>query len=194
MVIEKAIESEHNIKIQCKVQSAEDEFDPKLTFERMFLNKKFSDILLRTKCGKEVPAHKIVLATASPVFETMFSQDMSENESQSIDIVNMSYSTLVKMLRYIYTRKVETQEFSMTAELMEAADKYQLRELKNKCEHILGSNLSSENAMDALKFADKYNADHLKRKSVDFVKSALNGSLSLNEMSDVLLNKKPRLE
>ncbi|KAL7300439.1 hypothetical protein TKK_0006791 [Trichogramma kaykai] len=201
MVVKNAISSLDNIKIQCKLISAQNglvnvdkEFRSKFNFERMFLDKKFSDVLLRTKCGKEVPAHKIVLATASPVFEAMFTHDMLENKHQLVDIVDISYDTVVEMLRYIYTGSVKNQEFFMTAELMAAANKYQLQKLKNKCEHLLGLNLSPENAVDALKIADDFDAEHLKKKAVDFVKSTLNETLRLNEMSDMLLGKKRKHE
>ncbi|XP_014237893.1 protein roadkill-like [Trichogramma pretiosum] len=161
----------------------------KFNFEWIFLNKNFSDLVLQTACGKEIPAHRLVLATASPVFQAMFSHDMLENKSQSVDMVDISHQAAVEMLRYIYTGSVEIQEFSLAADVLAAADKYQLEELKNKCERILGSNLSTENAVEALKIADTYSAKNLEKEAVDFIKRKMNETLPLNEIKDMILGK-----
>ncbi|KAL7303328.1 hypothetical protein TKK_0004517 [Trichogramma kaykai] len=149
---------------------------PKFNYDWIFLGKDLSDIKLRATCGKEIPAHRVVLAATSPVFKAMFSHDMLENKSQSVDMNDITYDAAVEMLRYIYTGTVESQEFSLTAEILAAADKYQLEELKNKCEKILCSNVSTENAIDILKVADKYNVSRLKKKVVDFVRHKITES------------------
>ncbi|KAL7303410.1 hypothetical protein TKK_0004594 [Trichogramma kaykai] len=161
----------------------------KFNFEWIFLDKNFSDVVLRTACGKEIPAHKVVLATASPVFKAMFNHDMLENKSQSVDMIDISYDAAVEMLRYIYTGSVETQECSLAAEVLAAAEKYQLEKLKNECEHILVSQLSTNNVIEGLQVADVYNAKHLEIEAVDFVKRKMNEKLPLNEVKDMLLSK-----
>ncbi|KAL7300440.1 hypothetical protein TKK_0006792 [Trichogramma kaykai] len=194
--VKQFVRSEDDIKIQCKLNYLESElFDldqdvgPKLNFERMFLDKKFSDILLKTACGKEIPAHKVVLVVASPIFDAMFNHD---NKCQLVDIVDISYDTAVEMLRYIYTGSFKTQEFSTTAELLAAADKYQIRYLKIKCERILGSKLSTENAMDTLRMADTCRAERLKIQTIDFIRNQSFGALTCNEISNMLLGKKTK--
>ncbi|KAL7298793.1 hypothetical protein TKK_0008537 [Trichogramma kaykai] len=157
----------------------------KFNFEWIFLDKNFSDVVLRTANEKEIPAHKLVLATASPVFKAMFNHD----KSQSVDMIDISYDAAVEMLRYIYTGSVETQEYSLAAEVLAAAEKYQLEKLKNECEQILISQLSTENVIEALQIADTYNAKHLEKKAVDFVKRKMNETLPLNKVKDMLLSK-----
>ncbi|KAL7300441.1 hypothetical protein TKK_0006793 [Trichogramma kaykai] len=176
-----------------------EELGKKFDFERMFLDKKFSDIVIRTASEKEIPAHRILLASASPVFDAMFTHDMLEQKCQLVDMVDISYDTAVEMLRYrgaphyyIYTGSFKTQEFSMTAELLAAADKYHLRELKKKCEYTLGSNLSTDNVIETLKIADVHDAERSKKKAVHFVKCQLIGTLPFSEMSNMLLGKKSK--
>ncbi|XP_014237850.1 uncharacterized protein LOC106659688 [Trichogramma pretiosum] len=164
------------------VDMIEDQLRSKLNFDWIFLGKDLSDVKLLVACGKEIPAHKVVLAAASPVLRAMFTHDMLENKSHSVDINDISYEAAVEMLRYIYIGSVETREFSLIAEVLAAAEKYQLEELKNKCERILGSNLSTENAVQALRIADTYSAKHLRKKAVDFVKRSVNGQLNYDEI------------
>ncbi|CAB0033432.1 unnamed protein product, partial [Trichogramma brassicae] len=104
---------------------------PRYDFDWVFLGRDLSDVALRTGCGKTIPAHRVVLAAVSPVFKAMFSHELPENKNKSVDIADVTYEAAVEMLRYIYTGNVECQEFSSAAELLEAADKYQLEELKN---------------------------------------------------------------
>ncbi|XP_014238170.1 speckle-type POZ protein A-like [Trichogramma pretiosum] len=157
-------------------------------FDSVFLNEKFSDVLLRTSRGKEIPAHRVVLATASPVFDAMFSHAMLENKSQSVDMVDITYETAIEMLRYMYTGGVETREISLTIELLAAADKYQLEDLKNECEKILSSKMSSKNAVDILQVADKYSMKSLKKQAVDFVKHNINQSSNSDEVGSMILS------
>ncbi|XP_014226111.1 speckle-type POZ protein A-like [Trichogramma pretiosum] len=184
-----------NYDISCRLEffSEKTKFVKKLglkfNFEWIFLDKNFSDVVLRTANGKEIPGHKLVLATASPVFKAMFNHDMLENKSQSVDMIDISYDAAVEMLRYIYTGSVETKEYSLAAEVLAAAEKYQLEKLKNECEQILISQLSTENVIEALQVADTYNAKHLEKKAVDFVKRKMNETLPLSKVKDMLLSK-----
>ncbi|XP_014237851.1 speckle-type POZ protein-like [Trichogramma pretiosum] len=160
---------------------------PKFNFDWIFLGKELSDVNLRAKCGKEIPAHRVVLAGASPVFKAMFSHDMVENKSQLVDMADVNYEAAVEMLRYMYTGSVKTQACSLTAEILAAADKYQLEELKNKCEKILCSNVSTENAIEILKVADKYNVSCLKKKVVDFVRHKITESSDSDKAGTMIL-------
>ncbi|KAL7293617.1 hypothetical protein TKK_0012702 [Trichogramma kaykai] len=161
----------------------------KCNFNWLFLNKNFSDVILKTACGKEIPAHTGVLSIASSVFKDMFNRNMLENRSKSVNLIDVSYEAAVELLRYIYTGVVETQEFSLTSELLTAADEYQIEELKNECEEILISSLSIENVVKALKIADKCSVKHLKKEAVDFIKRNISGPLDYDDISNMILGK-----
>ncbi|XP_023313627.1 protein roadkill-like [Trichogramma pretiosum] len=159
----------------------------KYNFDWIFLNENLSDVKLRVACGKEIPAHKVVLANASPVFKAMFSLDMLENKSNSVDMVDISHEAAVEMLRYVYTGRVENEEISLTIDLLAAADKYQLQELKDKCEKILSTNLSSGNAIEVLTIADKYDMSGLKKDAIHLVKRCINKPAVSDDASTIIL-------
>ncbi|KAL7303423.1 hypothetical protein TKK_0004607 [Trichogramma kaykai] len=143
---------------------------PKYNFDWIFLNESLSDFKLKTANGKEIPAHRVVLGNFSPVFKAMFSLDMLEKKSQSVDMIDISYDAAVEMLRYFYIGTIESREVSLIIDLLVAADKYQVDELKNECERILSSLLSPESAVDILQVADKYNMKSLEKNAADFLK------------------------
>ncbi|KAL7298480.1 hypothetical protein TKK_0008264 [Trichogramma kaykai] len=145
-------------------------FSPKRNFDWIFLEKELSDVTLKTADGKEIPAHRVLLANASSVFRAMFKHEKGENKTQSVDMVDIAYETAAELLRYIYTGSVENQELFQAMDLLAASDKYQLEELKSVCEQMIGSNLSAENAVDILRAAEKHNAKYLLKKATDFLK------------------------
>ncbi|KAL7303420.1 hypothetical protein TKK_0004604 [Trichogramma kaykai] len=157
-------------------------------FQSVFLDEKLSDVKLRSACGKEIPAHRVLLATASPVFNAMFSHDMLENNRKLVNMSDVSFAAAIEMLRFVYTGRIEYSDIFLIIDLLAAADKYQIDELKNECEKILSANLTSRNAVDILQVADRYSLRSLKKKAVDFVKNNIGQSSNSDEVGSLILS------
>ena len=56
----------------------------------------------------------------------------------------------------------------MSQELLVAADRYQLEQLKTSCQEILISSLDAKNCISFLILSDKYNAMRLKKAAIKF--------------------------
>ncbi|XP_023313623.1 protein maternal effect lethal 26-like [Trichogramma pretiosum] len=169
-------------------ESIKTDFTPKLKFDWVFNNRKFCDAVLNTS-GSNIPAHRLMLATASPVFRALFSQD--DTFLNKIEIVNMkdvSYETAEEMLRFIYTGTIESHEITLIIDLLVTAVKYQLEELKNECERILSSLLSPENAVDIINVADKCNMISLKKNAADFLKYNISVTSNSNCLGNMILS------
>jgi len=141
---------------------------------KLLTNGQFSDITIKCNDPNEegkvvqIPVHKAVLASRSPVFEAMFSYNMSETEKKEVEIIDIGLNTVRDMLTYMYTGKIEDLN-TRSINLLEAADKYQLSELKEICEETLCSNLGVENSLECLLMADLHNATELKSAAVKFI-------------------------
>lgn len=127
----------------------------------------FSDITVTCE-GVEISAHKVILAARSPVFNAMFNHNMRESETKALNIEDLDMDTVKDMLRYIYAGKIENLN-TRSPRLLEAADKYQLSELKEICEEMLCSSLTVETCLECLVLADMHNAADLKAASVRFI-------------------------
>ena len=83
-------------------------------------------------------------------------------------IQDFTPSVVEEMLRYIYTGNapniVETAD-----QLLIAAEKYQLDDLKNLCEQELSNNIKIENAIDRFIQGDMYQAQGLKEACLSFL-------------------------
>ena len=75
----------------------------------------------------------MILGARSLVFNAMFVHNMTESQEKKIDIEDLDIETVKDMLKYMYAGKIENLN-TRSPRLLEAADKYQLSELKEICE------------------------------------------------------------
>ncbi|XP_042910110.1 protein maternal effect lethal 26-like isoform X3 [Parasteatoda tepidariorum] len=130
----------------------------------LLVNKQFIDVELRV--GDDIfPAHKLVLAARSPVFSTIFKQDMSS----TLLNIEADKNTSKYFLEYIYTSEIQQMDEKVALNLLIIADKYQVLPLVEKCSKFLKSVLSLANVCKILSIADKGNHEYLKYSAVDFI-------------------------
>ena len=92
---------------------------------------------------------------------------MQENVNNIVNIEDAEPNVIEEMLRFIYTGKVKDMNL-IACELLRISDKYCLEGLKSICEGTLCGNLSVENVLKILSFADLYNVKTLRTKAVKF--------------------------
>lgn len=132
-------------------------------FRQALEDEEFKDVKFIVN-QKEIPAHKVVLAARSPVFKKMFITNMTEAQTNHVVITDISHDIFEEMLFFIYTGKT-SEKFSMFAiELLAAAHKYQIENLKKLCEAEISKNLTEENAGAVLKSANLFDCDEAMKK------------------------------
>lgn len=137
--------------------------------ESYFNSKLFSDFTLISADEQKYPVHRCIIAARSEVLKKMLSSSMSESKTKQAVMEDIKGNTLIEMLRFIYTGTVENLE-SIASNLLYAAEKYDLTELKLRCADELIKTLSSENVFKSLVLADQCNAERLKQKCFEFIK------------------------
>ncbi|KAH9364052.1 hypothetical protein HPB48_016390 [Haemaphysalis longicornis] len=138
-------------------------------FGQMVASPRFSDVVFSVE-GKDIHAHKIVLATRSPVFAAMFEHEMKENEQGRVEITDCDFEVLHEMLQFMYTGRAPKLN-EMAEKILVAAEKYDLGRLKAMCEDVLCKKLSVGTAAEMLVLADMQNADQLKANALEFIKA-----------------------
>jgi len=114
-------------------------------------------------CGnEEIPCHRNILSSRSPVFETMFSSDMKEASTGVVEIEDFTGATVKELVNYIYTGCPASAK---PEELLRAAHKYLMEELKDWCVEQLCKVASVDNAVDHLVLAEVYEAPVLKESA-----------------------------
>ncbi|KAJ8675030.1 hypothetical protein QAD02_010816 [Eretmocerus hayati] len=152
--------SENEMQARCRHRIIKD-------LQLMVNDDKFSDVELVVKKEK-FHAHKMMLASRSPVFAAMFQNDMQENQSNIVEIPDFSPGVVLKLLSYIYTDSVENIQDSVD-DLIAAAEKYQLDGLKSMCSKVIIEKLDKENVIASLILANLYRIDDLKQEAMSFI-------------------------
>lgn len=128
----------------------------------LFKTMKFADITLVVD-NKKFPAHKAILATRSSAFDAML-----EPTSNCVEINDITADILVEMLNFIYTGQAPNRK-KLAVELLAAADKYALEDLKMLCVQEICLSISVETAAAKLQLADLYNLGDFKKQTPDFI-------------------------
>jgi speckle-type POZ protein len=115
----------------------------------------------------KIPAHKAILSARSPVFAAMFQNEMQENSSNEVIVTDVEPDAFKEMLQFIYTGRCQIGAW--TEDLFFAADKYDIKDLKEVCEVELRMKLCVDNAIRFLILSDLHRATKLKESCVSFI-------------------------
>ena len=136
-------------------------------FENLFSIKEMSDVKIH--CGDQVfDCHQLILSARSPVFRVMFQAEMAEKKTRKIEIPEFDPPTVSALLTFIYTGQTPNLD-DHAEDLLMAAEKYQLDQLKNFCVKKLCNNIAVNNCLNYLVIGDLFRADDLKKASLQFI-------------------------
>ncbi|MBT0716575.1 Kelch repeat and BTB domain-containing protein 1 [Dolichomitus sp. PSUC_FEM 10030005] len=134
-----------------------------------WLSFEFSDVLIITKTAL-LPAHRVILASASRVFRTMLQSCYVEGNTGRIRIEEFATNAVKDMLRYIYNHELlHLDNLSMC--IFGLANMYELRGLCDICERYIISNIDTNNACDVYSLATLYNAQNMRQVAAQYIKS-----------------------
>lgn len=107
--------------------------------------------------------HKNVLGLYSSVFAAMFENDMEENKTGRMKIVDFSASAVEQFLGFLYTGCVPDDVNAM--ELFALATKYDVSNLMTLSEEAILKNVGVENALDIFNLGHLYSSNALKQEA-----------------------------
>ena len=93
--------------------------------------------------------------------------DMQEKNTNQTEIKDMTPSVFRALLRFIYTG--HCQVGNLAEQLLIAADKYDIQDLKEICAKELRKNLTANNAVDLLILSDLHQTNDLKEGAIRFI-------------------------
>ncbi|XP_043479828.1 speckle-type POZ protein-like [Leptopilina heterotoma] len=148
-------------------------------------NEEFKDVTFNVE-DQKFTAHKIILASRSPVFAAMFKNKMTEGLTSIVEIDDIKPAIFQKMMNFIYTDRVENLEES-AVELIYVAEKYQLEKLKNLCINSLNDKLSINTVIKTLEVAELYSIDLLKNECLSFISERKYDIIETKEFQELML-------
>lgn len=129
------------------------------------------DLMLIASCNRVLYANTFILKARSPVFERMLESNMQEVKNNYVKIRDLNYDTLSKMVRFMHSGKVDVIDRKSVSDLLYAAEKYDIKDLKEACGKFLFKNLRISNASKALELCEIYGLRDVKPHVEAFVKA-----------------------
>ncbi|XP_037047657.1 protein roadkill-like [Bradysia coprophila] len=126
-----------------------------------------SDVTVIVK-GREIRVHQFVLSVRSSVFRTMLDIEMKEKRENIVVIDDFEHDVMYELFTFMYTLKTPNLKH-LSFELLQAADKYGLLDLKRKCAKVLEENITTQTAASILSLADRCDEQTLKALATDFI-------------------------
>lgn len=130
-------------------------------------NGKFSDLIIECE-GKQFNVHKNILAARSSTFAKIFEDGTIKSHETNYKITEVRCKIMRQILQFIYTERVNI-ESDMAYELLIAAHRYQLQDLKLNCQEVLSENLNIGNVAHIHVLAEDNDAKWLKEKTMNFI-------------------------
>ncbi|XP_031473268.1 BTB/POZ domain-containing protein At1g21780 [Nymphaea colorata] len=135
---------------------------------RMLHDELHADVTIHTSSGT-LKAHKAILSASSPVFKGMFQHSLKENESSTVVIDDMSNESCCAFLAYIYGGMKRNEFLEHRFQLLAAAHKYDIIDLKDACEESLLEDINSSNVLEILNDAWLFHLAKLKKACMMFL-------------------------
>lgn len=110
------------------------------------------DILLCVE-DKEIPAHRVILAAASPYFRAMFLGKLAETTKDRVSLYEMDGVAVELLVRYAYTGFVEINEFNVQC-LLYASAVLQFDKVNSACCAFLRKALDVSNCLGIRSLAE----------------------------------------
>ena len=138
-------------------------------FSDMFDNDQFSDVVIETKEGQKINAHKIVLCCRCSPFRAMFSHSFKESNQHTVKL-DYPYDVVKMLVQFLYSGTVEIDSVmpETAMECLQLADQYTLEKLKTLCGCILQKSLDIDNVVDVYIFAKFHGARNLQLSCIDY--------------------------
>uniref|UniRef100_A0A7S0A4F9 BTB domain-containing protein n=1 Tax=Pyrodinium bahamense TaxID=73915 RepID=A0A7S0A4F9_9DINO len=144
--------------------------------------------------GRELRAHRLILAARSPVFERMLSSKMREASTGHVEIPDIAPEVLQRLCEFIYTDNVEDEEVWNDDEairgLLLAAKKYELPGLVKLCAGKALMRLQAPNAASWLILASQLEEEDFKDNCLRYVVDHLSEVQDSEGWEQLMRNKR----
>jgi len=120
-----------------------------------------------------VAVHKDILTLRSPVFKAMFDSNMTESNSNQIQIPDFDETSIRRMVEFLYKdtfTDIDGTSYEDFVSLLAIANKYQVNSLKEASSRYLSKMITLDNIADMRYYALLYDSSRLLNTCLLFVR------------------------
>ncbi|KAA8594942.1 hypothetical protein FQN60_012077 [Etheostoma spectabile] len=136
------------------------------------LERQLCDVTLRVRYkdleAVDFVAHKVVLASSSPVFRAMFTNGLKECGMESVPIEGIHPRVMDRLIEFAYTASISVGE-KCVIHVMNGAVMYQIDSVVKACCDFLVQQLDPSNAIGIANFAEQIACTELHQKAREYI-------------------------
>ncbi|KAK4803935.1 hypothetical protein SAY86_003752 [Trapa natans] len=155
------------------------------------------DVYILTTGGHRIPAHSGILASASPVLESIIDSPprKHQNSGKLIPMLGVPCEAVAAFIRFIYSSRCREEEMEKyDIHLLALGHVYSVPQLKQRCTRVLGERLTLENAVDLLQLSRLCYAPDLHIRCMKLLSNTNFKALQQTEGWKFLQDHDPHLE
>eukprot|EP00933_Yihiella_yeosuensis_P030497 TRINITY_DN24143_c0_g1_i1.p1 TRINITY_DN24143_c0_g1~~TRINITY_DN24143_c0_g1_i1.p1 ORF type:complete len:385 (-),score=48.84 TRINITY_DN24143_c0_g1_i1:217-1371(-) len=176
--------------------------------KELLIAKKHTDVVLRAvdaegHASETFCAHRLVLASRSPVFEALFFEGGAQfgktlGDSNGVQMTGMSPEIVQAFLHAVYTGEILDEVWNdedALCHLLRGFHEYQVKELTDRCEKRIVKQLTEQNVAERLMMSDLLDMPMLRSAALDFIVSSPSrlANVQSTEGFNRLIDQRPRL-
>ncbi|XP_010633343.1 kelch-like ECH-associated protein 1 [Fukomys damarensis] len=136
------------------------------------LSQQLCDVTLQVKY-EDIPtaqfmAHKVVLASSSPVFKAMFTNGLREQGMEVVSIEGIHPLVMERLIEFAYTASISMGE-KCVLHVMNGAVMYQIDSVVRACSDFLVQQLDPSNAIGIANFAEQIGCTELHQRAREYI-------------------------
>ncbi|XP_059588215.1 kelch-like ECH-associated protein 1 [Alligator mississippiensis] len=136
------------------------------------LSQQLCDVTLRVRYRDAPPAdfqaHKVVLASSSPVFRAMFTAGLREQGMEVVPIEGIHPRVMERLIEFAYTASIAVGE-RCVLHVMNGAVMYQIDSVVRACADFLAQQLDPSNAIGIANFAEQIDCSELHQRAREYI-------------------------
>ncbi|CAG5134203.1 unnamed protein product [Candidula unifasciata] len=127
---------------------------------------KFCDAVIKVK-NQSYPIHRNIMSACSPYFKSLFTSHAFSTQKKEITIPGLPAEVVRLLIDFAYTRTARLTPENIEL-LLPVADQYHVTGLLKLCCEYLHRNLSHENCIGILQFAQAHNCRGLEKSAIRY--------------------------
>lgn len=139
------------------------------TLNQLRRRNQLCDVEIRLQGNIRLPAHKVVLVSSSPYFMKLLVSQQNSNESEiSLEMSQIDVTALEMLIEFIYSSMLRITQSSVKS-LCCAAKLLEMERIERACCKFMVKNLSKDNCIDFLRFADENVYSRMHKQCQDYM-------------------------
>ncbi|XP_076020753.1 kelch-like protein 24 [Genypterus blacodes] len=138
--------------------------------------------------GQEFPCHRVVLASFSAYFQTMFTTDLLESKQERVAINGVGPQMVGMLVSYAYTSEVFISKANVQA-LLAAANLLDVMPVREACCRFMERHMDEMNCVGIHCFAEAHSCKLLEKRSMDYILEHFSSVYQQEEFMSLCVDK-----